>query len=112
MRLGEHQADEPTILQDKLVPSLSDSIPASPLLPSLAMDESNQAQKRAEAEITKLKNKRTGMKGGITKRINHIKKMVNKRDSLSGVTYLLGKLSEVVDETRSIANVWAACISI
>ena len=42
-----------------------------------AQNESTEEEQRLQREITTLKNKRAGKKGGITKRINQIKKLVN-----------------------------------
>ena len=69
-----------------------------------AQNECTEEQQRLQREITTLKNKRAGKKGGITKRINQIKKLVHGKQSRSGVTYLLGQIAGVVEETRLIAE--------
>ena len=68
------------------------------------MSTADDDEKRIAMEIDGLKNKRRGMKGGITKRIKLIKGLVNENGSRSQIKFLLSKLHEGVNQTRTIAD--------
>ena len=68
------------------------------------MSTADDDEKRIAMEIDGLKNKRRGMKGGITKRIKLIKGLVNENGSRSQIKFLLSKLHEVLNQTRTIAD--------
>ena len=70
----------------------------------------DEEENRTEKERDNLKNKRRGMKGGITKRIKEIKALVNEKQSRSQIKFLLGKLHEVLTQTRLVADKVVALI--